>query len=436
MKKILLAIAIMASIMTANAQSKAAADARKAVDAAEAAAQNPKKATKAATWLKLGQAYYNAYNAPTANVVGNNKQELQLLMGNDKPISTEVVTVKDAQLEKNVYSDKNLYFDNNGILQITEVTAPVYEFDPLEKSLAAYKKAVEIDPSKTKDTDAAIAGIAQAYFQAGYNQYALGNSEAACRLFGKAAYASEATSAHQIDTTAIYYAGVTAVEAADYPAAKEYFEKALSVGYEGDNGSVIAYLSTVSLSQKDTTLAKSYLETGFQKYPESGMIMTNLINVYLATKEDPAKLIELLGEAKKQMPDNGSLYFVEGNLLKELKRTDDAIAAYRQAAVVDPSYEMGYYGEGTILYEKAVAMQEEAEALDIREYKKYDELIAQRDEILKSAIAPFEKAFEVSSNNDVKMAAATYLKNIFYMFRNEADNQTKYDKYDSFLKGE
>ena len=60
MKKIFIALAMIASMQIAGAQVKSAADAQKAIDAAKAAAENPKKATKAATWMKLGDAYVAA----------------------------------------------------------------------------------------------------------------------------------------------------------------------------------------------------------------------------------------------------------------------------------------------------------------------------------------------------------------------------------------
>ena len=90
MKRIFIALALLAGIQLADAQVKSPADAKKAVESAEAAAQNPKKAEKVATWLKLASTYMDAYNAPAGSAwVGASKQELQLLMGNDKPVSVE-----------------------------------------------------------------------------------------------------------------------------------------------------------------------------------------------------------------------------------------------------------------------------------------------------------------------------------------------------------
>ena len=64
MKKILLAIAVLLTVQLADAQVKSPEAAKKAIDAAQAAADNAKKATKVATWLKLATAYTDAYNAP------------------------------------------------------------------------------------------------------------------------------------------------------------------------------------------------------------------------------------------------------------------------------------------------------------------------------------------------------------------------------------
>ena len=52
MKKILLVLALIATVQFAYAQKPEAL--KKAVEKAEVEAQNPKKAAKAATWLKLG----------------------------------------------------------------------------------------------------------------------------------------------------------------------------------------------------------------------------------------------------------------------------------------------------------------------------------------------------------------------------------------------
>lgn len=439
MKKVILAIALLASVAAgAFAQEKSAADLQKAVQKAEAAAADAKKGTKVATWLKLGQSWLDAYNQPTANVVGGSKAELALTMSNEKAISSEVVEILGNQLEKVTYANKNLYFDMSGRLQFIEVTKPVYtDQDPLAKSLEAYKKAAELDVkgSKTKDISEAIKSISEKYYTDAFVAYQLGDKGKAAECFEAAAGAAATAPYNTPDWSAIYNAGVMSLENKDIEKAKNCFETALANGYEQD-GSVYANLSEVSFAAKDTLTARKYLEEGFGKYPENVQVMTSLINLYIATKEDPKKLIELLDLAKKQMPDNPSLYYVEGDIWAKLKDYDNAVKAYDKCAEVNPKYEMGYYGQGVMWFNRALEIQEEANALPYSEYKKYDALQEELSATLKKCLKPFETAFEVSANDAVKQSAADYLKRIYFIFRNEsAENKANYEKYEAYLSG-
>ena len=433
--RLILALALIFPMQLAVAQVKPAEELKKAVNAAEAAAANPKKAAKVATWIKLGQAYLSAYDNPTANVAGSNRTELQLVMGNDKALSSEVVEIAGNIYEKDTYADKNLYFDRSGRFIFAEVTKPVLSGDPLAKALEAYKKAAEVDVkgSKTKDISLAIENIAKKYYSDAFTAYYLGDHAKAADGFALAAEASKVAPYSKIDTSSVYYAGVMALESKDYGKAKKYFSEAKDLGYDAD-GSIYANLSDVFLHESDTLAAKNVLEDGFSKYPENPQVMTSLINLYLTTNENPNKLIDLLGEAKKQMPDNPSLYYVEGDIYGKLKDYDNAVASYRKAGEINPQYEMGYYGEGVLFYNKALAIQEEANALPYNEYKKYQELSDELSETLKKCIEPFEKCMAITTNDNVKVSVADYLKRIYFIFRNESDDyMNNYKKYEEIL---
>ena len=109
MKRILIALAVLLAVQVADAQTKTPDAAKKALVSAEAASQDAKKAAKVATWTKLASAYMDAYNAPVGNAwVGASKQELQLLMGNDKPTATEEAVVEGVPYIKEIYADKEI----------------------------------------------------------------------------------------------------------------------------------------------------------------------------------------------------------------------------------------------------------------------------------------------------------------------------------------
>lgn len=430
MKKILLALAMFAAVQVADAQVKSAADVKKSVEAAEAATQNVKKAVKTATWLKLGQEYVKAYDAPTGNILpGSNKTELTLMMGSEKPVSSEEVTVNNEKYTKDVYADKNLYFNQNGQLVIIEVTKPVYE-DALERAVKAYQKAYELDEKHAKDKDVAAAFdyIGQKYVSEAFNKYTFGDVATASKLFEKAADVEALAPLSKIDTSVIYNAGFTAMAAKDNERALKFFKRCYDLGYYYEGGEVFARLAEV-----DTLNTKKYLEEGFSKFPQSQSILIGLINYYLKNNEDTETLFGLLDKAKANEPNNASLFYVEGNIRAQLGQIDKAVVAYEECAKINPEYEYGYIGEGTMFYNRAIELQTKAqEEIDDA---KYMALVKEFEESLKSCIAPFEKAFEITKDANIKAGIASYLKNAFYRFREEsAENQTKYEKYAEIAK--
>ena len=430
MKKILLALAVLASMQVANAQVKSAADAKKAVEAAEAAASNEKKAIKTATWIKLGQEYVKAYDAPTGNIIpGSSKTELALMMGSEKPVSTEAVEIQGTPYTKEVYADKNLYFNANGQLAVIEVTKPVYA-DALEKAIAAYQKAYDLDAShaKSKDIAAAFDLIGQKYNTEAYNKYTLGDLASASKYFEKAAEVEALAPLSKIDTTSIYNAGFTAWATKDMSKAKELFKKCYDLGYYYEGGEVFAKLADV-----DTLNTKKYLEEGFEKFPQSQSILIGLINYYLKSNESTDRLFELLDKAKANEPNNASLFYVEGNIRSQLGDTENAVKAYRKCAEINPEYEYGFIGEGTMYYNKAIEVQTKAQ--DELDDTKYMALVKEFEEDLKACIPAFEKAFEVTKSEQVKAGVAEYLKNAYYRFRDEgADYKAGYEKYSTYGK--
>ena len=435
MKRILIALAVLLAVQVADAQVKSPEAAKKAVLAAEEASQNPKKNTKVATWLKLATSYMDAYDAPVGNVLVNSPRvQLQMMMGNEKPVAVEEVVVDGMPFKKEVYANKNLYFDGTDVLRIVEVTVPVFE-DPLAGALAAYAKAYEVDvkQSKTKDIVAGIQAIQQRYFNDGMNQYSLGDYKKAGELIVKAAAASETAPNSVVDTTALYNAGYIYWASKDFETAKNLFEKCLANNYYYENGEVYAKLGDVYFNLGDKAKGVETLETGFVKFPQSQSILIGLINYYLESGENTDRLFELIGQAKQNEPNNVSLYYVEGNIHKQLGDFDKALAAYKECATVDPNYDFGYHGQGALLYDKAVELSEKAQ--NELDDAKYQALVKEYEQVLLDAIEPFEKAFEVSQNIQVKLNAAEYLKNIYYRFSSVEDKYMEgYKKYNEYVK--
>lgn len=435
MKRILLALTVLLSVQLADAQVKAPEAAKKAVDAAEAASKDAKKATKVATWLKLATAYMDAYNAPKGSAwLGASKQELQLVMGNDKPVSSENVVLAGDPVVKEVYAEKELYFNQNGQLILIRVTKPVYA-DALDKAFDAYKKAYEVDvkKSKVKDITNGLNLLTQNYLDDGMNCYMFEDYAAASKLFGKAAEVSAAQPLNKVDTVALYNAGFTAWMVKDYPRAEEFFNKCLDINYYYEGGEVFAKLSDIYNNTDRKDKAREVLELGFTKFPQSQSILIGLINYYLESKQSPDRLFELIAEAKKNEPNNASLYYVEGNIYNELGQKDKAVEAYYKCAEINPEYEYGFIGAGILYYNQAIEIQDKAAAeLD---NAKYEALVEEFEKALLNALEPFEKAFAISKDDSIRVNIAEYLKNIYYRFSTKgADYEAGYNKYNEIVK--
>ena len=434
MKKLFLVLAIAASLQAfdAQAQVKSPAAALSAVQKAEATTTNPKQSGKPATWIKYGNALLDAYDAPVGNVwIGMSRQEFDLL-GGETPSSEEAVTLGGRQMSKLAFETKNIYFNENGLLEIIEVTAPVVE-NVLDKAYEAFKHAAELDANgkKTKDIVNGLTSVAKKFSDDAYTAYSFGDYELSSKLFENAAVASGEQPLGQVDTNAIYNAGFTAWTAGQLDRAKIFYESCLSYGYYGEDGEVYSKLADIATKEGDNNAGKDYLEKGFAMFPQSQSILVGLINYYVTSGEDTDRLFELLDEAKKNEPNNASLYYVEGNIHDQLGDGDAALAAYRKCAEIDPNYAFGYIGEGVYFYDLAVDLQNQASTE--MDDAKYTALMGEFETALKSCIAPFEKAFEMSSDPEIKASIAEYLKNASFRFRTEGpEYQEMYDKYANY----
>ncbi len=435
MKRILIALAVLLSVQVADAQTKSPEAAKKAVESAEAASKDAKKATKVATWMKLASAYMDAYNAPAGSVwLGASKQELQLIMGNERPVATEEVVLGGEQLIKETYSNKEFYFSPAGQLALINVTQPVVE-DALGGALEAYKKAYEVDAKQTKVKDivTGLTTIAQKYLDEGMNSYTFGDLVEASKLFEKAVEASATAPLSKVDTTALYNAGYTAWAVKDYERAKNFFEKCLAANYYYEGGEVYAKLGDVYTNLGDAKKGAETLEQGFVKFPQSQSILIGLINYYMTSGDNADRLFVLIDEAKKNEPNNASLYYVEGNIYKELKNYDKAVESYMKCADINPEYEFGFIGAGILYYERAVELSEQAS--NEFDDKKYNALVEQFEKALLDALEPFEKAYNVTKDNNLKVSIAEYLKNIYYRnISKGADYEAAYNKYNEVVK--
>jgi tetratricopeptide (TPR) repeat protein len=199
------------------------------------------------------------------------------------------------------------------------------------------------------------------------------------------------------------------------------------------DGDVHSSLADNYKAMGDTVKCKEVLTEAFAKYPNSQSVLVALINVYMESNDDPEKILEILKVAQTNEPNNASLVYAEGSLYKKLNQFEKAIASFHKASEVDAKYVFAPFAEGCAYYDWAVDLQEKAQAeLDDA---KYNALLEQMEKALNDAIAPFEKAFEIAEDKDIKLACAEYLKSIYFRFREKgADYQANHEKYNKYVE--
>jgi len=435
MKKITIALLLILSVTMVSAQTKNAEEAKKAIEKALVACQDAKKAAKPATWIALADAYLKAYELPVASLLPNTPQmEVKLFLKGQQVLSTRTEKCVEGTYTVDSYADKDLYYNENGILEFWIVTKPVVEEDMLAKAKEALAKAIEVDPkgSKMKDIAEKYETIHQKLGSDAFNYYLKGDFETASKLFKDTYQTAETPALGKVDSLMIYYCAMVANMAKNFPMAVDCYKRCAEIGFYQE-GNVFSNLAEIYRQQGDTTAWKATLENGFESYPQSQGILVGLINLYRETGDNPQKLFDLLHKAQENEPDNASLFYVEGDIYKQLGDTEKATEKYLKATEINPKYVFGYLGIGIMFYEKAVELQNKAnEEFDDA---KYTALNNEMENSLEKSIEPFAKAFETSDDVQIKVAVAEYLKNIYFRLRAKNDSyQSLYEKYKDYME--
>lgn len=421
---------------TNASEAKAVLDAKKALDKALAATENAKKAASASTWTALSDAYVKAYDAPVQNILaGSQMAEVNVFLKGQKATGISKRNgAEGVEYEVVSYDNKDLYY-RDGVLDFWVVTMPVAE-NALDKAYEALEKAFTLDPkaANNKAYGEKAQTIHKDFYDEAVNNYLAGNTAAASGLFDKAAAVSAGKIINGFDSLSVYNSALMAALSGDRAAAVAKYKVCLDKGFYNE-GNVFSNLADLYKADGDTATCVQTLENGFEKFPNSQAILVGLINYYLESNSEPDKLFTLLHNAQANDPKNASLYYVEGDAHRKLGNYDKAIELYNKSSEVDPNYIYGILNIGILYYDRAVETQEVA-SLEMDDAK-YAALIDELNGYLEQAIAPFEKAFGMTEDRDIKMAVADYLKNIYYRFRDKSDAyMAAYEKYNNFLKGE
>lgn len=290
--------------------------------------------------------------------------------------------------------------------------------DPLTVAFDSYMKALQLDDKdrfskSVKIKLTLLIGDLTNQAIAGFNEEAY---EKALKSFEQI-MAIEQTPVYKagdpnaVDTVIIFNAGLAAYNAKNYDKAIEYYKQAAKYKYNG--AKTYSLIANSYFQKKDTVGALQVLQDGLNEYSDNGILLVEVINVYLnANKIDAA--MKYLDIAISKDPKNSSYFFAQGTLYDKLQKPEEAANSYLKAIEYKEDYFDAYYNLGALYYNKGVKQVDIANAVPSNQPDKYEEEKNKADIEFKKAIPYMEKAHEINPTDKFTLES---LKTLYYRLK-------------------
>lgn len=442
MKRFILMVAAAAllAIPAAQAQkvNKEATLAKLAKSDADIA--NPKRNTKAATWINRGKVYFDAAAEPTNGLFAPMEKTLvKIAVG--EPTSTEEVTVNGAKAIAWNYPYFIAYEKDNQIVawkQLQEIKEGA-----LDTAIEAYNKAYELDPKQAEKIKAGLEQIVNFASILGNVSIEAGELLTGADAYLTAYKAQQSPAYGEADPSFLYYAGyLLTVDGSNHPESfvrgEQALTDALAAGYADEAGDIYYYLFHCYYGQKAKdaaflTKAKDALLTGIEKFPKNEKILDGLMQLYTSEEGvgDPADLVTLIDKSLENDPDNVDLWFGRGRVFYKLKNYDETINSFKKVVELKPDLYDGNYYLGLFYTVKADAMNNEMGQKNYRSQSEYDADLKEVNAIYMAALPYFEKAHQLKPED---VDTVDYIKSISFRLRDEPGMMDKYNEYNALLK--
>lgn len=399
---------------------------KKNIEKSDAEIANPKKNTKAATWIKRGDLLVNVDGAPVNGLfVGIDEPTLKTTFG-----EVPVETVNIGSVPYSVYTYEHFKgYVKDGKLAFYIPSTVIVE-NALPQAYDAYAKAYDID-NKASKVGTGMKNINSRAAEKGGAYFGLQDYKAGADNFRLAYKASIHPSLGQPDTLSIYNAGFLGTLAGDYENALHDIEIAIALGYES-NGDSYYYKFFCLYQLGRMQEATDVLEAAIIKYPNSDTIITALLDVYSTNPDkDPSGLVPLVLNVIKQNPNNPDLYVGLARVYDKLGQLNDAIEAARSAVAIDANSFLGNYYIGYYIAKQGDEKDKELHDMAITSREQYLRAQAEVTKIYAEAIPSLEKAYEI---NPSEIATIELLKNLTFRLRDTEGMSTKYEKYNALYK--
>lgn len=248
-----------------------------------------------------------------------------------------------------------------------------------------------------------VNAVMNSYYATGADSYNNGDFAAAAPYFKKAY--DIAKSLGNPDAIEMLNLAVTSsLKSKDYNAALEYLTEMQNGGVE--NIDLYKHLAAAYNGLGNEAKAFEMITVGLEKFPGDASMIIEKVNIYLKQGKGEEAINDLV-ELNKLDPNNASILFILGTIYgdesnSDVYNTENAIDYYQQALKANPNYTDAAYNLGALYISMSNKLKAEANDLPLNEDKKYEELINQAQDLVKTGIPYVKQAYEAQPNDDIK----------------------------------
>jgi tetratricopeptide (TPR) repeat protein len=365
------------------------------------------KTVKPKFWISRAENLMDAYEINRKFLIpGTAKVQVKLMFL--EPKETKTWQEKGGNYEQFIYDRVNVIL-KDGVVESFEETKPLYD-NPLPQAYKALVTAQEkdIENKSKKDIKTDYDRLKMDFNQFGVEQFSKKDYEASFNSFAALQIINDKPIMDGVvDTTALYNAGLAAINAKKNNEAIKFFELAKKVNHPEPNLYVLLEQSYLEVG--DSAKGIAVLEEGFKRFPSSQGLQVELINYFL-NKQESEKALNYLKVAQQSDPKNMSFIFAEGTLYDKMGDSEKAVATYKRCFEIDPNFYDAFYNIGVVYFNKAVKLYEEAAKIDIKNQKEYEAAQQVADDELGKSVQYMEKAHEL---NPTDVGTMKTLKTIY-----------------------
>ena len=247
---------------------------------------------------------------------------------------------------------------------------------------------------------------ANSYVDSGVNNNQLGNYSQSGKQF-------ELAYIYSGELDYLYFSASSYINAGLYREALKAYLYLFNNNYDVKlrRAEIVKNISLIYINLGFNDLAMDFLKFARKLSPKDvGLILTEA-DLYLKLG-DEARFGALMQEAIVLDPNNAMLYYNLGVVNGNAGKRDEAIAYYKMAIELDPTYEASYLNISSVILEgeSSIVKQMNNLGTSAAENRKYDQLKAKREGLFLEAVLYLEQLVKINPNNaDV----LTTLENIY-----------------------